>query len=96
MGKNNKLINQMRALGLAHQMENTRKAAEEMTPMFYAAMALALKECFGFGTDRTIRAFEKTREIWEAHEGRGKDLIKECEDALGITIVKNQEEEVNE
>lgn len=92
MAKNNKLINQMRALGISHELEMRHRIAKELTPEFYAAMALALNECFGFGIDRTVRAFEKTREIWENHEGRGKELIKECYIVTGIKLVYNMED----
>lgn len=89
MGKNNKLINQMRALGQAHQEENIKKAAKEMTPTFYAAMALVLHRYFGFGQERTAKAFQKTFEIWQEHEGRGEELVKECEEELGIKIIND-------
>lgn len=89
MGKNNKLINQMRALAMEHSAKNVQKAIEDMTPLYFAAMALALHRDFGFGQDRTMKAFQKTLDIWQEFEGRGEELTAVCQDELGITITKD-------
>ena len=63
MGKNNRLINSINALAKQKQAENIGKAADQMVPQIYAAMAIALHRTDGFGYKRINRAFVESQKI---------------------------------
>lgn len=69
MGKNNRLINSINALAKQKQAENIGKAADQMAPQIYAAMAIALHRTYGFGYERINRAFVESQKIWEYFMG---------------------------
>ena len=92
MGKNNRLIEQMKALARQHRNENVSSAIRDITPQFYASMALALHRVYGFGAIRRARVLEETKEIWVEFEGRGKELANACYEETGIRIVNDESE----
>ena len=87
MGKNNKLINQMKALAARNQVQAIEKASDEMVPAIYAAMALALHRTYGFGYKRINSIFAESQRIWEEHVGNLDDMIRLCEKETGITVM---------
>lgn len=92
MGKNNRLIEQMKALARQHRNENVSSAIRDITPQFYASMALALHRVYGFGAIRIARVLEETKEIWVEFEGRGKELTNVCYEETGVRIVNDESE----
>lgn len=86
MGKNNKLINQMRLIAAANRAEAIDKASDEMVPVIYAAMALALHKTYGFGFERIDRVFLESQKVWEEFVGRPDEMIQLCENETGITV----------
>ena len=93
MGKNNKLINQMRALAARNQLEAIEKASDELVPIIYAAMALALHRSYGFGYKRITDVFAESQRIWEEHVGDMEDMVQLCEKETGITVVFREKQE---
>ena len=93
MGKNNKLINQMRALAARNQLEAIEKASDELVPIIYAAMALALHRSYGFGYKRINDVFAESQRIWEEHVGDLEDMVQLCEKETGITVVFREKQE---
>lgn len=94
MGKNNRLINSINALAQKKQDENIGKAADEMVPQIYAAVAMALHRTYGFGYKRIDRVFVESQHIWMEFNGRGEEMIELCEKETGVTVVfKNPEEQ---
>lgn len=87
MGKNNRLINSINAIAKRKQNENVGKAADQMVPQIYAAMALALHRTYGFGYDRINRVFLESQHIWEDFAGAGDEMIELCEKETGISVV---------
>lgn len=87
MGKNNRLINSINAIAKRKQNENVGKAADQMVPQIYAAMALALHRTYGFGYDRINRVFLESQHIWEDFVGSGDEMIELCEKETGITVI---------
>ena len=87
MSKNNKLINQMKALAARNLEEAVDKASDEMVPVIYAAMALALHRTYGFGFQRIDHVFLESQRIWEDFAGNPKEMIRLCEKETGITVV---------
>lgn len=57
MGKNNRLLNQLNEMSRRKQAENIGKAADQMVPQIYAAIAMALHRTCGFGYERINRVF---------------------------------------
>lgn len=93
MGKNNKLINSLNLIAKKKQAENISKAADQMVPQIYAAMAMALHRTYGFGYERINRVFAESQKIWLGFDGRGEEMIELCEKETGVTVVfKNPEE----
>lgn len=90
MGKNNKLLNQMNALARKHRDENVNKAANDMVPQIYAAIALALYREFGFGYVRINRAFMASQEIWTSFTGRADEMIQMCAEETGILLMNKE------
>lgn len=86
MGKNNKLINQMKVLAARNRAQAIDKASDEMVPVIYAAMALALHRSCGFGFRRINRVFMESQKIWEDFVGNPDDMIRLCEKETGITV----------
>lgn len=93
MGKNNRLINSINALAKQKQAENIGKAADQMVPQIYAAMAIALHRTYGFGYERINRAFVESQKIWEYFSGNIDEMVEVCERETGMTVIfKNPEE----
>lgn len=87
MGKNNRLINSINAIAKRKQQENVGKAADQMVPQIYAAMAIALHRTYGFGYDRINRVFVESQHIWQEFVGAGDEMIELCEKETGISVV---------
>lgn len=86
MSKNNKLINQLRIRAELNKANAINKAADEIIPILYAALALALNREFGFGHDRIERAFAESQRIWTEFSGNPEEMIALCEEETGIEI----------
>lgn len=94
MGKNNKLINSLNEIARRKQDENIGKAADQMVPQIYAAMAMALHRTYGFGYERINRAFVESQKIWMDFNGKSDEMIEICEKETGVTVIfKNPEEQ---
>lgn len=94
MGKNNKLINSLNEIARRKQDENIGKAADQMVPQIYAAMAMALHRTYGFGYERINHAFVESQKIWMDFNGKSDEMIKLCEKETGVTVIfKNPEEQ---
>lgn len=94
MGKNNRLINSINALAKQKQAENIGKAADQMVPQIYAAMAIALHRLYGFGYERINRVFKESQDIWEEFDGYIDEMARLCEKETGVTVIfKNPEEQ---
>lgn len=87
MGKNNRLINSINAIAKRKQDENVGKAADQMVPQIYSAMAIALHRTYGFGYDRINRVFVESQHIWEEFAGSGDEMIELCEKETGICVL---------
>lgn len=93
LGKNNRLINSINALAQKKQDENIGKAADEMVPQIYAAVAIALHRTYGFGYERINRVFAESQKIWLGFDGRATEMMELCQKETGVTIIfKNLEE----
>lgn len=93
MGKNNRLINSINSIAKRKQDENVGKAADQMVPQIYAAMAMALHRTYGFGYERINRVFAESQKIWMDFNGKSDEMIELCEKETGVTVVfKNPEE----
>lgn len=93
MGKNNRLINSINAIAKRKQDENVGKAADQMVPQIYAAMAIALHRTYGFGYERINRVFVESQKIWMNFDGRGEEMVKLCEKETGVTVIFQNPEE---
>lgn len=87
MGKNNRLINSINAIAKRKQDENVGRAADQMFPQIYAAMAIALHRTYGFGYDRINRVFVEPQHIWEEFVGVSDEMIELCEKETGICVL---------
>lgn len=94
MSKNKKLIRSINMLAKKKQSENVGRAADQMVPQIYAAMAIALHRTYGFGYDRINRVFVESQHIWSEFSGRGEEMIELCEKETGVTVkFENPEEQ---
>lgn len=50
MGKNNRLLNSLNEMSRRKRAENISKAADQMVPQIYAAIAIALHRTYGLAT----------------------------------------------
>ena len=75
MGKNNRLINSINAIAGRKQDENVGKAADQMVPQIYAAMALALYRTCGFDYEQINSVFLESQHIWEDFAGAGDEMM---------------------
>lgn len=87
MGKNNRLINSINAIAKRKQDENVGKAADQMVPQIYAAMALALYRTCEFDYEKINAVFLESQHIWEDFVGVGDEMIELCEKETGISVV---------
>lgn len=87
MGKNNRLINSINAIAKRKQDENVGRAADQMVPQIYAAMALALYRTCGFDYDQINSVFLESQHIWEEFVGAGDEMMDLCEKETGITVI---------
>lgn len=93
MGRNNRLINSINAIAKRKQDENVGKAADQMVPQIYAAMALALYRTFGFDYEQINSVFLESQYIWEDFVGAGDEMIDLCEKETGICVVGRKSNE---
>lgn len=87
MGKNNRLINSINAIADRKQQENIEKAADQMVPQIYAAMALALYRICGFEYEQINAVFLESQQIWENFIGDPDEMTKLCEEETGICVM---------
>lgn len=90
MGKNNKLINQLRNRAELNKADAINKAADMVIPEIYAALALALHRVNGFGYDRINNVFAESQQIWSSFQGKPEDMIALCEQETGIILKKGE------
>lgn len=93
MGKNNRLINSLKEIASRNRMENVGRAADEMVPQIYAAVAIALHRTYGFGYKRINDVFVESQRIWENFDGTPDDMIALCEKETGVTVISRPPEE---
>lgn len=86
MGKNNRLINQLKKIAKRNREMNVEIASDEIVPQIYAAIAIALHRSERFGYQRINRVFAKSQQIWEKFEGRADEMVELCEKETGIKI----------
>lgn len=87
MRKNNRLINSINAIAKRKQEENVGRAADQMVPQIYAAMALALYRKCGFDYNQINSVFLESQHIWEKFVGAGDEMMDLCEKETGITVI---------
>ena len=87
MGKNNRLINSINKLARRKQEEDVGKAADQMVPQIYAAIALDLYRTCGFDYEQINSVFVESQCIWEDFVGAGEEMIELCEKETGISVV---------
>lgn len=93
MGKNQRLLNTLNELARRKRSENVSKAADQMVPQIYAAIAIALHRTYGFGYKRINDVFIESQHIWEDFNGRPDDMITLCEKETGVTLIGRKAEE---
>lgn len=86
MGKNNRLINSLNEIARRNRAENVGRAADEMVPQIYAAIAIALHRTHKFGYKRINDVFVESQRIWESFSGTPDDMIALCEKETGVTV----------
>ena len=88
MAKNNKLINSMKETARRNRADNIKYAANIITPFFYAALALALKER-GWGYKRINDLFVESEKIWAAYVENydERTMVEVCEEKTGILLL---------
>lgn len=86
MGKNNRLINQLKEIAKRNREMNVEIASDEIVPQIYAAIAIALHRSERFGYERINRVFAESQRIWEEFEGHADEMVEMCEKETGITI----------
>lgn len=89
MGKNNRLINQMRAIAAANKYDSIGKAADQILPSIYAALAISLHRKYGWGYKRINRLFVESQEVWNEHVQRNDEasMVELCKKETGIDVV---------
>lgn len=93
MGKNNKLINSLNEIARRNRSQNVSKAADQMVPQIYAAIAIALHRTYGFGHKRINDVFVESQRIWENYSGDAAGMIKKCEEETGMIVCTPEEAE---
>lgn len=91
MAKNQKLINSMLQIARRNRADQIAQASEDVTPMVYAGIALALHRECGWGFKRINRVFALSQRYWEEYEN--EDMIKLCEDETGILLLNRRQAE---
>lgn len=94
MSKNNKLINSLNEIARRNRNQNVAKAADQMVPQIYAAIAIALHRSENFGFVRINRVFVESQKIWESFNGHISEMIDLCEKETGIKIEYREREDV--
>lgn len=87
MGKNNNLINSLKAIAERNRIQNVEKASNEIIPPVYAAVALALHKKYGFGYKRINDVFVESQRIWEEFSGSPDEMVNLCEEKTGISVI---------
>ena len=85
MAKNNKLINQYKAM--YQQIQN-------ITPEVYAGIALALHRNRGWGYKRINELFAESQEIWTECVQSDVNMIQMCLDETGIDVQRRVDEKI--
>lgn len=91
MAKNQKLINSMLQIARRNRADQIAQASEDVTPIVYAGIALALHRECGWGFKRINRVFALSQRYWE--EYGNEDMIKLCEDETGILLLNRKQAE---
>lgn len=80
------IANMVRAV---NDYESIGKAADQILPPIYAALAIALHDVYGWGHKRINRAFVKSQEVWQEHVDRNDEegMVKLCHKITGIDVV---------
>lgn len=63
------------------------QATEDVTPMVYAGIALALHRECGWGYTRINRVFAESQRLWNEAEEKGENMIDICEKETGIKLM---------
>lgn len=91
MGKNNRLIENLATIAKRNREMNIDKAIRKQTPIFCAAMALALKRMAPDVDTNTIHDF--LIEVQDVIDDHPKDIFKACREETGIIIKVDKEDE---
>lgn len=94
MSKNNRLINSLNEIARRNRNQNVAKAADQMVPQIYAAIAIALHRTHGFGHKRINDIFVESQRIWESFDGNISEMVDNCEKETGIKIEYHEGEDV--
>lgn len=87
MGKNNRLIEQMKTIARRNRANNVQIASNAIVPQVYAAIAIALHRELGWGHTRINRLFVASQKIWEQFNGKPSDMIELCEKETGMFLI---------
>lgn len=90
MAKNNKLINSMLEIARRNRQNQIVTASEDVTPMVYAGIALALHRECGWGFKRINHIFAESQRLWEELDG---NMIDICEQETGIRLANARQAE---
>ena len=82
----------MKALALQNQAKNIAKASDEMVPVIYSAIALALHRTCGFEYERINDVFVESQRIWEEFVDTPDAMIKLCKEQTGINVMLDKVE----
>lgn len=62
------------------------KQIKSLLPAVYSSLALALHESCGTSIEDIEYIFSESQRIWHEHSGSIEDMIRKCEDELGIEV----------
>lgn len=83
MAKNNRLINQYKAM---------YKQIQNITPEVYAGIALALHRKYKWGYKRINDLFAESQEIWNECIQSDVNMVQMCERETGIDVQRKVED----
>lgn len=90
MGKNNKLINNLRIIAARNRMENVKAAADDIMPQIYSGIIIALWDLLEGDDDSKSEDINevivKSQEIWTESVMENKDIVQMCIDKTGFDI----------
>lgn len=81
----------MKAIAARNRLDSVERAADEILPSAYAALALALHRKYKWGFTRIDRLFVESQEIWnefvqKKELGGVKSMCQMCEQETGICV----------